>query len=381
MTRILWHSQAPWVAGGYGNQTALFAPRLRAAGHNVVVSAYFGLRGSALNWGDLPVWPAGVDDFSNDHLGGYARAHCGGGGLVLTLLDVFVLKNMLLPQFNVTSWLPVDHDPVPPELVHERLETLKLTPIAMSRFGQRKLQEAGWDPFYIPHGVDTSVFQPQNRQQARRAMGVNDSTFVIGMTAANVGTSPPRKAFPEALEAFKQFHDQHPDSVLYLHTELLGGGERMGMDLLRYMRAIGVDPHSVLAVNQHQYTIGLSQTNMAGAYTAMDVLLNPSYGEGFGIPIVEAQACGTPVVVNDSTSMPEICGAGWVCESVPWWHEPMASYYRLPLVGSIVECLEKAYYHAPDQREQAREFAVTYDVDRVFEDYMRPTIKQLEQQA
>lgn len=375
--RILFHSQAPWVGGGYGQQTALFAPRLAAAGHNVVISSYFGLRGSALSYDGIPVWPAGMEDFSNDRLGGYARAHVGTDGLIFTLLDVFVLKTMLLRDFRVASWVPIDHDPVPPELVDERLTTLGLMPVAMSRYGERKLTEAGYAPHYIPHGINTSVFTPGDRDEARRRMGVGDSTFVVGMAAANVGTSPPRKAFPEALSAFKRFHDRYPDSVLYLHTELLGGGERVGMDLLRYMRTIGLDSDAVLAVNQHQYTLGLSQNNLASMYRAMDVLLNPAYGEGFGIPLVEAQACGTPVIVNSCTSMPELCGAGWQTGGEPVWHEAMGAWQQRPSVDSIVECLEKAYYHAGDLRSQAREFATGYDVDQVFENHMRPTIEEL----
>jgi glycosyltransferase involved in cell wall biosynthesis len=53
---------------------------------------------------------------------------------------------------------------------------------------------------------------------------------------------------------------------------------------------------------------------MAKIYSAMDVLLNPAMGEGFGITVLEAQACGTPAIVTDFSAMTEVCGGGLACE-------------------------------------------------------------------
>lgn len=374
--KILWHSQAPWVAGGYGNQTALFAPRLAKLGHDVVISAYYGLRGGALSWGDTPVWPAMADDYGNDSLGIYARAYS--PDLVITLLDVFVLKTAALRQHKVAAWTPVDHDPLPPEVVDLKLRQFDIQPIAMSRFGETKLIEAGFDPLYVPHGVDTTVFQPRDRVEAKRLLGLPTSAFVVGMVAANYGNSPPRKAFPEALLAFRKFHRKHPDAVLYLHTELLGGAERIGMDIVGYMRAIGLDGEAVHAVDQHLYTLGLPQEHLSAAYSAMDVLLNPSFCEGFGIPIIEAQACGTPVIVNSFSSMPELCGAGWQADGERIWHEPHGAWFQRPNVDSITSCLERAYTGcSPKLRQQARRFALGYDADRIVTEHWQPTLEAL----
>ena len=45
--KILIHSNAPWVPSGYGSQVMLMLPRLRALGHEVAVSSFYGLSGSA----------------------------------------------------------------------------------------------------------------------------------------------------------------------------------------------------------------------------------------------------------------------------------------------------------------------------------------------
>ena len=57
--------------------------------------------------------------------------------------------------------------------------------------------------------------------------------------------------------------------------------------------------------------------NLAALYGAADVLTATSHAEGFGLPIIEAQACGTPVITTNFSSMPELTGAGWTVEGEP----------------------------------------------------------------
>ena len=53
--RILWLSRVPWAAGGYSNQTALFAPRLAAAGHEVAIVGVQGIASGMIDWRGIPV--------------------------------------------------------------------------------------------------------------------------------------------------------------------------------------------------------------------------------------------------------------------------------------------------------------------------------------
>ena len=117
---------------------------------------------------------------------------------------------------------------------------------------------------------------------------------------------------------------------------------------------------------------------MAQWYGVLDVLSNASYGEGFGLPIVEAQACGTPVVVADNSTGPELCGAGWAVETSLYWNRGHSSWWGRPDIAAIADAYESALGKAAGLREQAREFALAYDADVVAETYWKPALKALE---
>ncbi len=296
---LLWHSNSPTVPTGYGAQTALFAERLKEH-YGLTISAFYGIEGSMIPWGGIPLLPGMGATYGNETILEHAKATFGDEeGLVVTLLDAWVLDPNVWKQLRVASWVPVDHDPCP-ERVTSFLQGSGAVPIAMSKFGQRMLEETGLDPLYVPHAVDTKIYRQVGRVKARKAIGFAPDPFIVGMVAANVG-NPSRKCFAEAFEAFKLFHAKHKDSRLYLHTEATG--RFGGVDLPALIRRLGLDPDAVIFCDQYR-AVHLPQPPdvMANVYSSFDVLLSPSAGEGFGIPVIEAQACfpaGTEVAVED----------------------------------------------------------------------------------
>jgi len=91
-------------------------------------------------------------------------------------------------------------------------------------------------------------------------------------------------------------------------------------------------------------------------YNAADVFLSPSKGEGFGIPIIEAQACGAPVVVTDFTSMPELVRWGVATKPDRLWWTAMNANQAIPSVGEIVDaCIRLADERAGMTPEQLSE--------------------------
>lgn len=389
--KILWNSVAPWVGSGYGAQTAMFAPRIRDAGHDVALSAIHGLQDGSTVWDGIKVYPADYTQLNTAMLPHYAQLHSdepdASDVQIIMLLDAWTLvapawgRRLLQKGLRYACWVPVDHYPVPPAVLMG-LESIDARPIAMSRFGEEALRDAGHDPLYVPHGVDTNVmrFREDGRAAARERMGIPEDAFLVGMVANNSGDSPPRKAFPQVFQAFSRLAAERDDAYLYLHSEVTG--IRQGINLLSLAEAVGIPQDRIKVVDQVAYMMGdISPTMLSCIYSGLDVLANPSYGEGFGIPIVEAQACGTPVIVSDWTAMPELVGAGWVVNGDAWYDCAHGAFYMCPSINEIYQAMEMAYEARGTMRAQARSFALGYDADVVMRDYWTPVLAELDTKA
>lgn len=379
--KLLWHSVAPWCPTGYGVQTDLFTERLAARDDiDLAISSGYGLQGRSMKWKNTLVYPA---EHWNSHVYQWV-AHHGAGEHVttVTLVDVWPLDRDIFKaisdQGTLACWVPVDHKPAPTPVV-EFLQETAATPIAMSHFGETELREAGLEPLYVPHGVDTNVFKPLDRREMRALLNFPEDAFIVGIVANNEGRARPRKAFSQSFMAFTKFRETHPDAILYLHSEVSGERRRGGVNLSRLASRFDIPDEAVRVTDQVMFENNIPPAVMAGLYNSFDVLLNPSYGEGFGVPIVEAQACGTPVIVTDWTSMPELCGAGWTVGGHLDDDPVMDAFFMAPDPHEIVAALENAYEVRGNEalRASAVEFASAYDADRVVTDHWLPALEQL----
>ena len=381
---IGWVSNAPWAATGYGSQTAQVTRRLKAAGHDVGIFANYGLEGASSEWDGIPVWPRGAEQYSNDVTPAQMQEHFqrskSDKPLLVTLYDVWVFKGQQWDNWPIASWVPIDHAPCPSE-VAKWLSKPNVTPLAMSKFGQQQMANIGLESIYVPHAIETSVFKPTpflldvegQKITGNDLIGFGEDRFIVMMSLANKGVYPTRKALAENLIAFRMFSDLHDDAVLYMHTEQ--HGTMGGININDLLGAIDLKPEKVKFVDQYAYRAPLSNEYLAACYSAANVLLSCSKGEGFGICVPEAQACGTPVIVSDYTAQPELVGHGWIVDGQPDWDPMQRSWWITPNISVIVEALEEAYKWGGKSSDKAVEFAAQYDADKVFKENWLPALE------
>lgn len=373
--KLSWLSNGCFAGTGYGTQTRQILTRLKEHGHEPAVTAFYGVEGAVLNWGGIPHYPRGFHLYGSDVMSANALHH--GAQLIISFLDIWVIvPEMLDPRTRWAAYFPIDHDPIPPPIRHKAQQAWRR--IVYSEFATRKMDEAGLDYDYIPHGVDIETYKPMPQRAARERLGWPVDAFVVGMVAANKG-NPSRKCFQQQLEAFKLLHSRHPDTMMYLHCH--SGPENEGVNLRELVEALGL-ADCVMFVDGYSYYRGLPDEYLNFAYNSMDVLTNVAMGEGFGIPILEAQAAGTPVIVGDWTSMSELCFGGWMVDRAAadaFW-TPLASYQFVPRVEAIAEQMEAAYLGAGDMKRHklARAGAVRYDINDVVKTGWLPLLARYE---
>jgi glycosyltransferase involved in cell wall biosynthesis len=235
--------------------------------------------------------------------------------ILVTLADIWWLTYIANPgiaNFMRTAnipWVhyyPVDGDMgdgrLPPSWVHI-LRTVDL-PVAMSKYGRDVTQTNGVVPSYVPHGVDCSVFRPpEDKKAAKRALGYDDR-FVVLSDARN----QPRKLLPRLLDIFGRFAHDKPDALLHLHCDPSDPAARSP----EYTYGLSADidflglSEKVRITEAMSIAKGVSLEALAAIYQAADVHLLTSWGEGFGLPTLQAAACGVVPMASDYTASREL---------------------------------------------------------------------------
>jgi len=342
-------------------------------GHEIAVFAYFGILGAKLDWGDIPIYPNNSNDYGIEQSYMYYEHYK--PDILITLTDTWVLRG-LDPRIKWVPWCPVDHDPAPPGVLDSLRQIAFVKAIAMSKFGQAELQKHGIPAYYIPLSVNTQLFAPREdlRKRSREIAGWTDK-FVIGTVAVNC----PRKNYETSMLAVEKFASKHNDIIYYMHTKPV---DTQGTNLDSLRKALKIKDITLFPPPT-EMELGIPRDIMVQMYNSLDVFLLPSKGEGFCLPVVEAQACGVPVIISDNTSMPELLGGGWLLKEKRLEWTGLNSWNFNCSIDEIVEYLEQAYQakkngSLQEMKDKARVKALEYSEGQILAMWP-PVLKDIEQ--
>ena len=365
--RLTWLSDGPTLATGFGTVGRHVLGRLvRERGHDVRCLAWY-YQGEPY---DAEAFPYRItpERHPGSADGNLPRLLTGGGKhVVITLGDPWnfdwVPDVLDRTDFTWIAYLTVCSSPLPPSAV-EYLRRADAV-ICASRFGADVLAAALPEVVaeVIPFGVDATVFRPlPTREDLRAENGLNDR-FVVGF----VGRNQPRKQLPVLIKAFAKFHPRHPDAFLYLHTDV----NDMGWDVPGLLDRYGLGDASGITAD-YSVENGLSDERMNEVYNMLDVFVLPSMGEGFGLPLLEAMACGVPVATTDYSSNRDLISGRGELIGIETFLTGTRLNFELPLPDADDLAQKLALLHGDTDRRQAHrdkglEFAREMTWDRCAE--------------
>lgn len=145
-------------------------------------------------------------------------------------------------------------------------------------------------------GIDQARFQP------RKVSDDFYQTYHLDRQASYllyVGSEDPRKNLSRLIDSLRRIVDQEPNIKLLKVGAARFVGERK--QLQQKIQRLGLEDH-VIFFDQ------VPDKDLACFYNIADLFVFPSLYEGFGLPVLEAMACGTPVLTSNRSSLPEVAG-------------------------------------------------------------------------
>jgi len=222
--------------------------------------------------------------------------------------------------------------------------------LAYGRYGSQVLKHARAEPVpYLPHGIDLHRFRPTTNHSLYQRLGIMDRHLLVGAVAAN----QPRKDMNILFEAIARWAQERSNIRLWLHTDV----DVRHWSVPQLIHDYGLDGRVFI-------THELSDDDLAAMYSRCAVTIAPGLGEGFGYPIVESLACGTPVVHG-------AYGGGLELIPRPEWKFPV----RARRVESIYN-LVRPVFLAQDI-VNAAERAITWE-DPIRAQYCRGSVAHLD---
>lgn len=152
------------------------------------------------------------------------------------------------------------------------------------------------DKITVVHEAANPIFRALDQNKAREQ--VRNRHGVDGRYILFVSTIEPRKNVPTLIRAVWQLQECYKEDVRLV---LAGGKGWLFEDAFAVVEELNMG-------DQVHFLGRVSSEDLLNLYNAAELLAHPAFYEGFGLPPLEAMACGLPVVVSNVASLPEVVG-------------------------------------------------------------------------
>jgi glycosyltransferase involved in cell wall biosynthesis len=178
--------------------------------------------------------------------------------------------------------------------------------MTISEFGVKAFADAGYRVGLCRPGINPDKFfriAPDQRREVRAKLGLTDGHFLLGTMAQNQG----RKCISIMVEAFMAWAKDKPHARYLLDMDEVSPA---GWHIPNMVRANGWDATKLIFRSD---AIRAGITDLRDRYNALDAHVVLAHREGYGLPLVEAMACGVVSMAMDYCSGTEIVGDGRGC--------------------------------------------------------------------
>jgi len=341
--RILFLGVLPFCTTAYGKNAFNICTRLKERGHKIIIfpnTSLFHIN-RPFRWrGMRIVGRRDLREFTINELRTVFEKY--NSDIIFQHFDIWAWESVFLKcDMPFVSYTPVDTSAEPPKakLTETLVNICKNANmnLAMSKYGYECFKNAGLPTHHAPHGVDEKMYYPEDKMEARKKIHLNTDKFVFGIVSIN----RPRKNVMNQMRAYKMFLDNNPkaDTMLYLHTFPMRQFNT-GFNLITVAKNLNIPVDKIAFTHPYSFKNAI-EPDMRHLYNSFDCYLNVTLGEGFGLAILEAMACGIPSLVTDFGAMKEL--SNFRVKVKEWFSGSVDSFFAVPDTEHMVGQMEKIY--------------------------------------
>lgn len=342
-------SNSPLGPTAYSHITRYMSDIFKNAGHDVNIFAYWGIdSGHPLEFNNMKILPRKFDPWGRDIFLEHIKKT--GSEVLMAIYDVWV--SPWIGEFPASiAYSPTDHDPPSPYLIKSMENCWKVIPF--TKWSKESLEKAGLKNTmdYIPHGIDLDIFKPMEKSGCRKTWLKKDDmdAFVVGVVAGNYDKEG-RKRWGHFFQACKYFKEQNPKAKfkVFAHTDI--NNVKNGYDIRGMVNFFDLG-NVVYTPDPYFFISQLPYKRMPEIYNLMDVHMLISSREGFGMPILESQACGIPSIATDFSAGKDHAHKDLRVKVKAKIMTPILSWTAVPDAWDAYKKLQMLY-DSPDKREK-----------------------------